>query len=63
MSEIEFNNYMNDQIERIEDYKQKLEEKHDREFTLEEAARRWVQDYAEHFRKKYPEKIDSENLN
>ncbi|MFB6345829.1 MAG: hypothetical protein ABEK50_08675 [bacterium] len=55
MSEITFDDFMGRQIERIEQYKQRLEKERGESLTLDEAARNWVRQQAESFRENYTE--------
>jgi len=49
----EFENYMANQIQRIRRFRRDLEQELGREVSVDEAARRWIQEYAEKFRETY----------
>jgi hypothetical protein len=48
---------MGKQIEQIRDFKRELEESEGCEFSLEEAARRWIKKYAQRFRDEFGEDV------
>lgn len=60
MDSIQFNQYKGQQMARIENYRQTLEEESGRELTLEKAAQRWVREYARYF-KNHHQTMNSES--
>ena len=53
MTENDFETFMSEQIQQIRSFRQQLQKDLDREVSVDEAARRWIQEYAEQFRQKY----------
>lgn len=53
MGKNEFENYMSNQIQRIRSFHRELERELGREVSVDEAARRWIQEYAETFHDQY----------
>jgi hypothetical protein len=49
----EFEEFMSEQIEEIRSFRQQLEEEEGREVGIDEAARRWIKQYAERYREAY----------
>lgn len=51
--EEDFETFMADQIKQIRSYRKELERNLNRDVSVDEAARRWIQEYADQFRHKY----------
>lgn len=49
----EFEEFMADQIEEIKRFRQELEDELGRSISIDEAARRWIKEYADRFRQTY----------
>ncbi|MFB6355960.1 MAG: hypothetical protein ABEJ65_05540 [bacterium] len=48
-----FKQFMSEQVEEIREFRSQLEEERGEEVTIDEAARVWIQRYADQFRDKY----------
>jgi len=55
MSEDHFEEYMSKQVDRIKQYREHLKQELGREVSVNEAARRWIQEYAEQFQETHRE--------
>lgn len=53
MSDEDFEQFMSEQINQIRSFRQELEDELGREVEIDEAARRWIKQYAERFRRTY----------
>ena len=53
MGNSEFEDFMSDQIEEIKQFRRELEDELGRDVSIDEAARRWIEQYAQRFRDTY----------
>lgn len=53
MGNSEFEDFMSDQIDEIKEFRQELERELGRDVSIDEAARRWIEEYAQRFRETY----------
>lgn len=53
MGEDEFEEFMSEQIQEIKSFREELEEELGRNVSIDEAARRWIKQYAERFRDRF----------
>lgn len=53
MGNSEFEDFMSDQIEEIKQFRRELEDELGRDVSIDEAARRWIEQYAQRFRDAY----------
>ncbi len=57
MTKQEFQSYMHNQVQEIAVYREKMASRYQRDVTRNEAASRWIREFAEDFNAEYMKKL------
>lgn len=57
MTKQEFNAYMRNQVKEISSYREKMASRYNRDIARNEAASRWIREFAEGFNAEYIKKL------